>query len=320
MSRAMRRTGRTACIATAACLVWASLTTSIAAAPAAGRHVIAVDRPILAVEDGLLLGNGDLSVSVYQTADRIIWRFGKGDVWDRRHDTSDDPKPMHIDELAHGMAVEGWKANFFQPIKPIHGTDRPARVKEVSFEPPSYQRRPYPCPKPVGELSLQLPRNTDLKKLKMSWRLLIEEGRLEIRCTFPDARQVVLESFVTPRRNCLVVHWQTQACPVAFALRRWADPRYDEFAARVAAESHYLGFKEFYQDPKVTPLAPPRTRPFEGRALIEQAFAPDPLFADGFRCWLVPFATQCRIEAAAGQEPKERGSRSRPTPARTTAG
>jgi len=56
-------------------------------------HVTTLDERVLSAEDGLLLGNGDLSVSVYQTADRILFRFGKGDVWDRRLDLSDDPKP-----------------------------------------------------------------------------------------------------------------------------------------------------------------------------------------------------------------------------------
>ena len=74
-----------------------------AAAPAGGPHVIEVNERLLCPEDGLLLGNGDLSVSVYQTADRIVWRFGKNDVWDRRHDLSDDPKPAHIDEIARGI-------------------------------------------------------------------------------------------------------------------------------------------------------------------------------------------------------------------------
>ena len=65
-------------------------------------HVLELRERVLHPEDGLLLGNGDLSVSVYQDADRIVWRFGKGDVWDRRLDLSDDPKPAHISEIAHG--------------------------------------------------------------------------------------------------------------------------------------------------------------------------------------------------------------------------
>ena len=60
-----------------------------------GSHQIEINKLILVPEEGLLLGNGDLSVSIYQTVNAIIWRFGKSDVWDRRHDTRDDPEPAH---------------------------------------------------------------------------------------------------------------------------------------------------------------------------------------------------------------------------------
>jgi len=43
-------------------------------------HTIEFDRLVLEPEDGMMLGNGDLSVSVYQAADEIRWRFGKNDV------------------------------------------------------------------------------------------------------------------------------------------------------------------------------------------------------------------------------------------------
>ena len=113
------------------------------------KHVIRLSQRVLSPEDGLLLGNGDLSVSVYQTADRIIWRFGKGDVWDRRLDLSDDPKPAHIDEIAHGIEVEGWKCGpYGGPVEATHGTDNPERMQELcQGTPPSYMQRPYPCPK-----------------------------------------------------------------------------------------------------------------------------------------------------------------------------
>ena len=130
---------------------------AIAAADAvvAGGHAIEVERPILAAEEGLLLGNGDLSVSVYQTADAIIWRFGKGDVWDRRFDRSDDAKPPHINEVAHGIEVEGWKCGpYGGPVEATRGTKDPKRMREICQScPPSYVKRPYPCPKPVGELA-----------------------------------------------------------------------------------------------------------------------------------------------------------------------
>ena len=103
------------------------------AANAAAGHVISVTQPLLEAEDGLLLGNGDLSVSVYQSKDQIRWRFGKGDVWDRRIDTSDDPKPPHIKEIAHGIAEEGWKCPPYGESEPValKGTKNPQRMRGV---------------------------------------------------------------------------------------------------------------------------------------------------------------------------------------------
>ena len=90
-------------------------------------QVLVLTTPILEAEDGLLLGNGDLSVSVYQSRDQIRWRFGKGDVWDRRFDASDDPRPPHIQEVAHGIAVEGWKCPPYGNAEPValKGTGNP---------------------------------------------------------------------------------------------------------------------------------------------------------------------------------------------------
>ena len=76
-------------------------------------HVLEVNERLLHSDDCLILGNGDLSVSVYQSVDTIIWRFGKGDVWDRRLDLDDNPKPVTIDELAYGLETEGWKCNSY---------------------------------------------------------------------------------------------------------------------------------------------------------------------------------------------------------------
>ncbi len=206
-------------------------------------HVLELNQRVLYPDDGLILGNGDLSVSVYQTGDRIIWRLGKGDVWDRRHDLSDDPRPLDIEEFAHGIKVEGWKADHHQFIEALHGTDNPERTKEVSKSVPSYRQRPYPCPKPVGELSVQLPlaaRHTDMK---ISQRLVIEEGRLEITCSWPEGGQLTLDSFIVPSPNVLVVHWKVQDCPVWFSLYRWADPTLQEYAARLVADTRHRVFR-----------------------------------------------------------------------------
>ena len=119
-------------------------------------HLIESNELLLYPEDGLLLGNGDFSVSVYQTRDRIIWRFGKGDVWDRRFDYAANPKPVDIEELRRGIAVERWKSppygNDPKNIIALNGARNPKRMREVCMSPPSYGL-PYPMPKPVGELA-----------------------------------------------------------------------------------------------------------------------------------------------------------------------
>lgn len=62
-------------------------------------------------EEGLLIGNGDLSCSVYRESNRVVFRLGKGDVWDRRLDLSRDARPATIREIRRGVLDEGWKVN-----------------------------------------------------------------------------------------------------------------------------------------------------------------------------------------------------------------
>ena len=277
-------------------------------------HVMDLDQRVLCAEDGLLLGNGDLSVSVYQSADRVIWRFGKGDVWDRRLDLSDDPKPAHIDEIAHGIQVEGWKCGpYGGPVEATRGTKDPQRMHELcQGAPPSYKQRPYPCPKPVGELAMHLP--ADLTGLEIRQRLVIEEARLEITCTWPCGVSIHVECFIPPSANVLVVRWKVDNWndqtrmgnkpPVWFSLYRWADPTIQEFAARFFADCRHDAFRAC-SSPKATPLPPPAVRQEDGLPFVEQAFPPDPLFQEGFRCLMVPFAPDVAIEpvdmAAVGE-------------------
>ncbi|MCX6922028.1 MAG: hypothetical protein NT154_02235 [Verrucomicrobia bacterium] len=263
-------------------------------------HVIELRERVLHPDEGLLLGNGDLSVSVYQDADRIIWRFGKGDVWDRRLDLSADPKPAHISEIAHGIKEEGWKCPpYGGPVEATRGTTNQARMKELcQGSPPSYIKRPYPCPKPVGELALHLP--ADQTGLSITQRLVIEEAKLLIACTWASGVRLDLECFVPPAPNLLAVRWKlanwnerTQTGhdlpPIRFALYRWADPPLAQYAEKYSAE--YL-HDEFLVtcDPKVSPLPAPATRHDGGLHWIEQSFPPDPLFNEGFRYFMAPFA------------------------------
>jgi len=43
-------------------------------------HTIEIDHLILEPEGGLVLRNGDLSVSICQRSGQVLWRFGENDV------------------------------------------------------------------------------------------------------------------------------------------------------------------------------------------------------------------------------------------------
>lgn len=273
------------------------------AVPALAGHTLTLTEPVWLAEDGLLLGNGDLSVSVYQTRDRLIFRFGKGDVWDRRVDYTDDPQPPTIQEIAHGIAVERWKCGPYGDGEPValNGTDNPQRMKELcKGTPPSYVRRPYPCPKPVGELALQLP--PDLPGLAVRQELTVEEGILRILCSWPAGLKLRVTCCIPPEPNVLLVRWELDGWseatqignnvpPIWFWLYRWADPTIEEFGQRFAGEFLHDAFSRFPDAAKCSPLPPPATRTLRDRVLIEQAFQPEPTFPQGFRYLLVPYVS-----------------------------
>ena len=171
-------------------------------------HIIETDRTILEAEDGLILGNGDLSVSVYQRSEHLVWRFGKTDVWDRRVDLSDDFEPVHIDEIRRGIRDEGWVSDSYRggEGRAAKGARDPKRMKEVCTVAPSYAERQVPCPKPVGELWMHLP--IDKPNMKIHQRLTIERAELEITITWDNGGAISLLCFIHPRTNVLVVRYE----------------------------------------------------------------------------------------------------------------
>jgi hypothetical protein len=322
-------THRIALLVSCMSLLILALTTE---APAAmHNHVITLTEPVTEAEDGLLLGNGDLSVSVFQTRDALVFRLGKGDVWDRRVDRRDDPKMAHISEIAHGIAVEHWKCPPYGDAPPValSGTDDPQRMKELcQAVPPSYSKRPYPCPKPVGEFILDLPQ--DLPGLSVRQELTLEEGVLRIVCKWTSGVELKLTCYVPPAPNVLVVRWEMTGWteetkmghdwpPVMFALRRWADPDILRFAQNYDAFDRHGGFLTF-DIPKCSPMAPPTCRDVAGRKVIEQAFEAEPTFPKGFRYIVAPFLSDAAIQPMDLGASREAYLRIVPAQATATAG
>lgn len=272
-------------------------------------HTVEIQERVMLPDDGLVLGNGDLSVSVYQANHAIVFRLGKNDVWDRRLDMSDDPEPLHIDELARGIRDEGWRCGpYGGPVEAIYGTRDAERMQEVcQGSPPSYRNRPFPCPKPTGEMALHLP--PDLTGLKITQRLHIEKARIEIECSWDNGVRLEVEAFIPPRPNVLIVHWDLEGWgeetqiglngpPVWFSLYRWADPEIGAFAAGLEAENMATGLQG-YAHPNATPLPPPISGCEQDRCFVEQAFPPDLTFPEGFRYRMIPLSADLKARILA---------------------
>ena len=267
----------------------------------AGGHTLSIDGPVLHAEEGFLLGNGDLSVSVYQTADEIVFRLGKGDVWDRRVDFSGVPKPATIQEYRNGVLREGWKCNPFDGKGTVatKGTKDEKRMREIcQGSSQVLMSRPYPCPKPTGEVKLRYP--ADLPgPAKISQRLDIERGLFTLEMAWRNGVRLDVEAVVDPVVNVLSLKWtvagwtddvrigkiNTHVAPVRVSVVREADPdpriwaSKREFDCGHSAIGHYRD-----RETEVLP-APKAVCPGNSTAgFIEQSFYPDRLFKEGFKC------------------------------------
>ena len=260
-------------------------------------HQITLTKKILSPENGLILGNGDLSVSLYQNDTSLIWRFGKGNVWDRRLDLQDDPKPAHIDEVRRGVLEEGWQVGTNgENFTALNGFQNETRSREIcQGSPKSYETRPYPCPKPVGELALHLP--PDLMNLEIKQTLLLEEGVIEITCQQEEIFKIFIRSWIDDTDNILLVDWKIESsCDASFgrepliwfSLYRWPDPRVEEFAAKQYANFR-VGLIAGASDPsKASPLPPPFVEKTDGIFCIRQNFYPEKTFPQGSCCLIAP--------------------------------
>lgn len=203
-------------------------------------------------EEGLLIGNGDLSCSVYRESNRVVFRLGKGDVWDRRLDLSRDARPATIREIRRGVLDEGWKVNPYDGKGTVatKGTKDEKRMREIcNGNGRGTQEHPFPEPKPTGELRLFLP--GDWGEPEVVQRLTVEEARLKIGFRWRNGVTADVEAVIPPRANVLSLAWRLDAItpkdaavwnnafrhssPLSLGYGRHADPRPDVWRAKEAA-------------------------------------------------------------------------------------
>jgi Glycosyl hydrolase family 95 catalytic domain len=267
-------------------------------------HELKFTGTLLHPEQGIIIGNGDFCAAVFQRGDEIIWQLGKGDIWDRRIDYHLNPPPADINELRHGLEVERWKCGAYDnEVTALNGTDDPKRMKEIC-QPTPCVRRPYPMPKPAGELALKLP--TAFRNLEINYNLDIEKGILNIICRWSDQAKLSIESFFSPDTDQLAVHYNLE-CPQAkgilstsknefflpfaswhFQLRRYADKSYPEFAA---ANEIAKDFPMCSDVESCETLPPPET--IDNK--ITQKFHAEPTFPEGFEYSLTSFSPDSNI-------------------------
>ena len=271
-------------------------------------HELELTERVASVEEGLVLGNGDMSASLAWIGDAFVVRFGKGDVWDRRVDMSLSPKPATQREFIDAVLKERWKCRWNGwGLEALNGAKDEKRMKELCCGTgPAAKNFPYPCPKSPGELRMRLP--ADLRgPAKFSERLFIEEGRVLASWKWPNGVVIAVECAIHPSENVFAMKWRVggwnddtcvgsaAASPVFFELVREGDPDPDQAEYDAAYSSTPFRYRYFSDRSLATPLPRPTSMMTESGCAVEQAFYPDRLFPDGFRCRMTLQADGSRI-------------------------
>ena len=258
-------------------------------------RILSIPHTVDIPDDGLLIGNGDISCSLYQKPGMLVWRLGKGDVWDRRLDYHLDPKPAHIKEMIKGIRDEKWRCGpYGGPVEALAGTDNPERMREICQGcPPSHIMRAYPCPKPVGELTLHYP--PDLPGFSLTQELDVARDRLRVECAWEGGVRLTASAWIARDRNVLFLDarlegWGPQTAvneaylaPVYFTLLRWADPDVKDYGAAFIAK--YRIIFDPYAGCGGDPLPPPTVEELDGGIpYIEQRFQAEPTYPEGIFC------------------------------------
>jgi hypothetical protein len=201
---------------------------------------------------GLLLGNGDLGVSVWAEGTTLVFSLGKNDVWDRRYNTSHDTPVANCDQVIDRVTKGEWDFKNFYHSQPSHH----------NFS---------PTPKPVGQVRLS--------GLGAITRLQLRLNDATLTFDTPAGPVTV---FVEHERNLLLVRLPARAAQGMRAeLFRPREPLdFWHKANNASFRDHPT--PENARDPQNAPLEPPETG-LAGRAFwLRQRIPADPTFPQGF--------------------------------------
>ena len=256
---------------------------------AAGTHAVAANhdfvfrRPPAEPLQGLLLGNGDLGVSLWAEGNTLVLSLGKNDVWDRRLNTNHDQPVVNLDQLIDRVTKGEWDFKDFYQSQP----------SEHNFS---------PTPKPVGQLRLTIPGAiTDL-------HLRLDDATLTFDT--PVGQGTV---FVEHERNLLLVRLPARAAEGMRAeLFRPREPL-DFWNKANGASFRDHPTPENARDPQNAPLEPPETGTAGKTLWLRQRIPADPTFPQGFavvaaaalagilgKIVIEPDRVACQVDSAVG--------------------
>ncbi len=199
------------------------------------QHDIVYQRPTNDRIEGLLLGNGDLGLTVYGSPERLLINVGKNDVWDRRIEKQ-TRKPYT-------------QAEFYKIVTHL-GEGKPTTEDEKAiffFHEEAELRKPYsrvyPCPKPCGEIIISNAQLTHHDKFAQ--RLSLYDAVLESLFEQANSQERLL-TFTHATENLIVVNYahRGESLDLVIQLRRWND-RADETMTQptVGCDEKYLWVK-----------------------------------------------------------------------------
>ncbi|MBE6389372.1 MAG: hypothetical protein E7043_04280 [Lentisphaerae bacterium] len=168
------------------------------------KHILTLTSPVYHPGEGFLLGNGDISASMFSRNGDLVIRLGKNDLWDDRLDLSRIHRPADIEELRELILNEKFHCDGPSGKLDLNSCDNP-RVLELCTK--RGLDGTSPNPKPAAELLLHT--CGDLHDMHLEQKLVIESGLYEAVLSWDNGIRLELSAAVHPEKNILALNCRT---------------------------------------------------------------------------------------------------------------